>query len=113
MKADVILLEKNGQLGGDTVLNAGTLVATGSKFQKEFLKEDHDSPELLYEDIMRTGKNANDPAMVKVISETIGETVDWLIDEMGVPYDVAATQYPDHSANRQIGVVGRSPEFFR
>jgi len=112
MGADVILLEKNGQLGGDTVLNAGSLVATGSKFQKEFLKEYNDSSELLYEDIMRIGKHANDPAMVKIISETIGETVDWLIDEMGVPYDVAATQYPDHSANRQIGVVGRSPEFF-
>ena len=112
MGANVILLEKNGQLGGDTVLNAGSLVATGSKFQKEFLKEEHDSPELLYEDMMRVGKDANDPVLVKTISETIGETVDWLIDEMGVPYDVAATQYPDHSANRQIGVVGRSPEFF-
>ena len=110
--AKVILLEKNGEVGGDTALNAGTLIATGSKFQKEKLGEDKDSPELAYEDIMRVGKNANDPEMVTMITNSIGETVDWLVDEMNVPYDVAATQYPDHSANRQIGVVGRSPKFF-
>ena len=111
MGAKVILLERNGQLGGDTALNAGSLIATGSKFQKEFLKEENDSPELAYKDIMRIGKNVNDPAMVKMITETIGETVNWLINDMKVPYDVAATQYPDHSATRQIGVVGRSPKF--
>ena len=111
MGAKVILLERNGQLGGDTALNAGSLIATGSRFQKKVLGEENDSPELAYEDILRVGKNANDPALVDMITKTIGETVDWLIDEMKVPYDVAATQYPDHSANRQIGVVGRSPNF--
>ena len=110
--AKVILIEKNGQVGGDTALNAGTLIATGSKFQKEQLKETKDSPELAYSDIMRIGKNANDPVLVSMITKTIGKTVDWLIDDMKVPYNVAATQYPDHSANRQIGVVGRSPAFF-
>ena len=109
--ASVILIEKNGQVGGDTALNAGTLIATGSKFQTEKLKETNDSPELAYEDIMKVGKNANDPNMVTMITNSIGQTVDWLVDEMKVPYDVAATQYPDHSANRQIGVVGRSPKF--
>lgn len=110
--AKVILIEKNGEIGGDTVLNAGTLIATGSNFQKEKLNETNDSPELAYSDIMNVGLNANDPDMVKMITESIGETVDWLVDDMKVPYDVAATQYPDHSANRQIGVVGRSPVFF-
>lgn len=110
--AKVILIEKNGQVGGDTTLNAGTLIATGSKFQKEQLKETKDSPELAYSDIMRIGKNVNDPVLVSMITKTIGKTVDWLIDDMKVPYNVAATQYPDHSANRQIGVVGRSPAFF-
>ena len=110
--AKVILIEKNGQIGGDTALNAGTLIATGSKFQREQLKETKDSPELAYSDIMRIGKNVNDPVLVSMITKTIGKTVDWLIDDMKVPYNVAATQYPDHSANRQIGVVGRSPAFF-
>ena len=110
--AKVILVEKNDMVGGDTMCNAGTLIATGSKFQKEKLNETKDSPELAYEDIMRIGLNKNDPELVKMISESIGSTVDWLVDDMKVPYDVAATQYPDHSANRQIGVVGRSYAFF-
>lgn len=106
--AKVTLIEKNAALGGDTICNAGTLIATGSRFQKEVLGEKNDSPELAYADIMRVGKNKNDPAMVKMITESIGSTVDWLVDDLGIKYDVAATQYPDHSAKRQIGVVGRS-----
>ena len=113
MGKSVILVEKNDMVGGDTMCNAGTLIATGSKFQKEKLGENNDSPELAYDDIMRIGLNKNDPVLVKMITETIGSTVDWLVDDMKVPYDVAATQYPDHSANRQIGVVGRSYEFFQ
>lgn len=109
--ANVICIEKNGFIGGDTVLNAGTMIATNSRIQKEILKEEKDSTELVYQDIMRVGLEKNDPVLVKLISENIGECIDWLTDDLKIAYDAAATQYPDHSASRQIGVVGRSVSF--
>ena len=35
----VILIEKMPTIGGATVLNAGTLIATGSRYQREVMKE--------------------------------------------------------------------------
>jgi len=108
-----ILIEKMPYLGGDTILNAGTLIATGSRYQRDVMKETKDSPELAYKDIMHVGKNRNDPVLVKMVIEKAGSVVDWLIDDLKIPYGPAATQYPDHSASRQLGVTGRSPNFIR
>lgn len=109
--AKVILIEKMPVIGGATALNAGTLIATGSRYQREVMKETKDSPELAYKDIFRVGKNKNDPVLVKMVTERVGGVVDWLIYDMKIPYGPAATQYPDHSANRQLGVTGRSVNF--
>ena len=109
--ANVILIEKMPVIGGATALNAGTLIATGSKYQREVMKETKDSPELLYKDIFTVGKNRNDPTLVKMVTERVGGVVDWLIYDMKIPYGPAATQYPDHSANRQLGVTGRSVNY--
>ena len=46
-----------------------------------------------------------------MVTEKVGGVVDWLIYDMKIPYGPAATQYPDHSANRQLGVQGRSVNF--
>ena len=108
---DVILIEKMPVIGGATALNAGTLIATGSKYQREVMKETKDSPELAYKDIFTVGKNRNDPTLVKMVTERVGGVVDWLIYDMKIPYGPAATQYPDHSANRQLGVTGRSVNY--
>ena len=108
-----ILIEKMPYLGGDTILNAGTLIATGSRYQRDVMKETKDSPELAYKDIMHVGKNRNDPVLVKMVTEKAGSVVDWLIDDLKIPYGPAATQYPDHSASPQLGVTGRSPNFIR
>ena len=109
--ANVILIEKMPVIGGATALNAGTLIATGSKYQREVMKETKDSPELAYKDIFPVGKNRNDPVLVKMVTERVGGVVDWLIYDMKIPYGPAATQYPDHSANRQLGVTGRSVNY--
>ena len=111
--ANVILIEKMPMIGGVTALNAGTLIATGSRFQKESLKETKDSPELAAKDIFRVCKNRNDPLMVKQVTERVGGVVDWLVYDLKIPYGPAATQYPDHSANRQLGVTGRSVNFLK
>ena len=111
--ANVILIEKMPVIGGATALNAGTLIATGSRFQKESLKETKDSPELAAKDIFRVGKNRNDPVLVKQVTERVGGVVDWLVYDLKIPYGPAATQYPDHSANRQLGVTGRSVNFLK
>ncbi len=107
----VLLIEKMPMIGGATMLNAGTLIATGSRYQREVMKETKDSPALAEKDIMRIGKNRNDPVLVKMITHRVGGVVDWLIDDLKIPYGPAATQYPDHSANRQLGVEGRSVNF--
>ena len=109
----VILLEKMPEIGGVTQLNAGTLIATGSRYQREVMKETKDSPELAYKDIFRIGKNKNDPELVGMVTHKVGSVVDWLIDDMHIPYGPAATQYPDHSASRQLGVEGRSVNFLK
>lgn len=109
--AKVIMIEKMPVIGGATALNAGTLIATGSKYQREVMKETKDSPELAYKDIFTVGKNRNDPTLVKMVTERVGGVVDWLIYDMKIPYGPAATQYPDHSANRQLGVTGRSVNY--
>lgn len=109
--AKVILIEKMPVIGGCTALNAGTLIATGSRYQREVMKETKDSPELAYKDIFRVGKDRNDPVLVKMVTQRVGGVVDWLIYDMKIPYGPAATQYPDHSANRQLGVTGRSVNY--
>lgn len=109
--AKVLLVEKMPMIGGATILNAGTLIATGSRYQREVMKETKDSPELAAKDMMRVGKNQNDPVLVEMVTHKVGGVVDWLIDDMKIPYGPAATQYPDHSANRQLGVKGRSVNY--
>lgn len=111
--AKVILIEKMPAIGGDTQLNAGTLIATGSRYQREVMKETKDSPQLTYKDILKAGKYKNDKALAMMTAKKAGSVVDWLIDDLKIPYGPAATQYPDHSASRQLGVTGRSVNFLK
>ena len=48
-----------------------------------------------------------------MVGEKAGGVVDWLIYDLKIPYGPAATQYPDHSANRQLGVTGRSVNWLK
>ena len=77
------------------------------------MKETKDSPQLTYKDILKAGKYKNDKALAMMTAKKAGSVVDWLIDDLKIPYGPAATQYPDHSASRQLGVTGRSVNFLK
>lgn len=53
----VILVEKNGYLGGATILNGSNVTGTGSKVsEKIFGRDSEDSPQLLAEDVAKECK---------------------------------------------------------
>src|SRR5215218_5564979 len=67
----VVLLEKQPEVGGSTVLSGGAMAFAGTESQAEAGIED--SPELL-----RVGEHRNDPALVEVYVEAQLDTWRWL-----------------------------------
>ena len=76
--ASVILIEKTELLGGNTNYATAGLNAAGTSVQKKLGVED--SAELFYEDTMKGGKNRNNKALVKVLTEKSSAIVDWLLE---------------------------------
>ena len=73
MGQDVILVEKNGYLGGATILNGSNVTGTGSKVsEKIFGNDSEDSPELLAEDVARECKHTNYPDLTNLMVHNIG-----------------------------------------
>ena len=75
--AKVILLEKMGVTGGNTISATGGLNAAETKVQEKLGISD--SKEQFYQDTMKGGYNKNDPALVRKMVEKASETVDWLM----------------------------------
>ena len=78
--AKVVVFEKMGVLGGNTLRATGGLNAAATKYQAA--KGVADSPELFFKDTMKGGYNKNDPALVKLLSEKAVDSLDW-IESMG------------------------------
>jgi fumarate reductase flavoprotein subunit len=78
--ANVIVVEKNPFMGGNTNYATGGMNAAATKHQEAQGVED--SVELFYEDTMAGGHDKNDPELLKVFTETSASAIDWL-EEIG------------------------------
>lgn len=74
--AKVIVVEKNGFMGGNTNYATGGMNAAGTKYQEA--KGIQDSPELYYSDTMKGGHDLNNPDLLKTFTEKSAETLYWL-----------------------------------
>ena len=75
-KLKIIVLEKQGILGGNTNYSTGGINAAGTGAQEALGIKD--SPDLFYEDTMRGGKQKNIPALVRSFVDHAAATVSWL-----------------------------------
>lgn len=84
--AKVVVLEKLDRLGGSSVTSGGIVYGTGSQMNKDESIDGYHPEDMVayYND--RTGGDM-DVEMVTYWAEHSGESVDWLIDEMGVVFD--------------------------
>lgn len=110
MDKKVVVLEKNGYLGGATILNGSNVVGTGSKVSAELFGETakKDSPNRLVQDITRECRGTNYPMLSKLLANNIGRAVDFITEFANLTYQKAETQTVEHSVNRQIEMPSES-----
>ena len=76
--ADVVVFEKMGIPGGNTIRATGGINAAGTPYQEAAGIKD--SPDLFYADTMKGGYEKNDPALVRTLAEKSASSVAWLTD---------------------------------
>jgi len=74
---NIIVLEKQGIIGGNTNYSTGGINAAETEVQKNLGIQD--SKQLFYDDIMNGGKNENLPDLVRNFVEHAAGTISWLI----------------------------------
>lgn len=106
----VVLLEKNGYLGGATILNGSNVTATGSKTAEKVFGESakKDSPKQLAEDVRNESLHTNDETLTQIMAENIGAAIDFISDFAELNYGKAQTQTPEHSIDRQVELPSSS-----
>ncbi len=72
----IIVLEKQGILGGNTNYSTGGINAAGTEAQRALGIAD--SPDLFYDDTMAGGKQMNIPSLVRSLVDNAAPTVAWL-----------------------------------
>lgn len=79
--AEVVLLEKQAECGGSSVLSGGFFAFAGTDIQQA--AGINDSNELLYDDIRRAGQQQNDEALVRTYVENQIAAYRWVLQQGG------------------------------
>ncbi|WP_296227399.1 FAD-dependent oxidoreductase [uncultured Lactobacillus sp.] len=110
MGKKVVVLEKNGYVGGASILNGSNVTATGSKLAKKLFGSlaEEDSAQRLFNDITRECRGTNYPEMSHLLADNIGKAIDFITDFAGLTYQKAETQTIEHSVNRQVEMPSQS-----
>ena len=95
--AEVVLLEKMPQVGGNTLISGGEYAAPENDLQKEEGIED--SKELFANDVKEAG---GDPELIDVLADHATEDAYWLRDDIGVKWLDSLMFFGGHSVKRSL-----------
>lgn len=104
--SSVIILEKMNAPGGNSIISDGGIAAAGTEMQEKLAIKD--SPELMYQDMLKAGLSINYPDLVRQVTEKSSEVVQWSIDYLGVEYLDRLDIFGGHSVPRCLTPVGVS-----
>lgn len=83
----VLLLEKEPLIGGSSILSGGQWAVAETEIQQAKLV--NDSKEIFFGDMMRVGKNLNDPRLVSAFVEMSSRQYQWIRDQNIAPQSLA------------------------
>lgn len=93
----VLILEKEGEIGGSTVMSGGSFALAGTDIQEA--NSIADTPSLLFDDLRRYGGNENDPDVVRAYTENQADTYAWLRG-LGAKFAPTVRDSPGNSVRR-------------
>lgn len=94
----VVVLEKMMAFGGNSSISDGGIAAPGIDYQ--VAAGINDSPELMYEDLMKAGEGLNYPKLVRIVAENAQEAFLWARDKLGVKYLERVDIFGGHTVPR-------------
>ena len=104
--SSVIILEKMKGFGGNSTISDGVIAAAGTHRQAE--SNIKDTPQTMYDDMLKAGLGLNQPELVRVLTERSCETFQWTLDVLGVAYLNRIDQFGGHSVPRCYTTHNRS-----
>jgi fumarate reductase flavoprotein subunit len=97
--AQVFLVEKDKNPGGNTSLSQAMVPAAGTRLQVDAGVDD--SPQLMAEDILKYNGYESDPELTLHVARESAKLIHWLMDNLGIQFDlVTEFLYPGHSCYR-------------
>ncbi|WP_315785205.1 MULTISPECIES: FAD-dependent oxidoreductase [unclassified Bradyrhizobium] len=103
----VLVLERDAVPQGSTALSAGLIPAASTRWQTALGIDD--SPARFAADIMHKAHDEPDAVLVKLVTTTIGPTLEWLADRHQLPFSLVDNfTYPGHSRYRMHGLPSRA-----
>ncbi|CCD86964.1 putative Fumarate reductase/succinate dehydrogenase flavoprotein [Bradyrhizobium sp. ORS 285] len=103
----VLVLERDAVPQGSTALSAGLVPAAGTRWQTALGIDD--TPSRFADDIMHKAHDEPDAVLVKLVTTTIGPTLEWLADRHQLPLSLVDNfTYPGHSRYRMHGLPSRA-----
>ncbi len=91
--AKVVLLEKMARPDSTTSYSSGWIAGTKTKLQD---KDDPDTKEQFFQDLMEVSGGRSDPALMRVYADTAGDGINWLIDH-GMKFKIWPLPKPDYN----------------
>lgn len=105
--AQVLLLEKDRRVGGNTAMSTGMVPAAGTRFQRDGGIED--SAKIMARDILAMHQSGSNPEITQHLCGQSASLVEWLVDELGVTLEVVTEfNYRGHSRHRMHAPPDRS-----
>ena len=111
---DTIVLEKQAMMGGAFAMHGGWMLVTGSEVQKQ-AGVSEDSPNAMVHDFLANGHFKNDLAKLKLYAENVGPTVDWLVKDVGLKFDMkrGLQRQGEYVYDRVLYYEGNTPGIMR
>ena len=103
--ANVVVIEKTGIIGGNTIRSWAEIAAPNSWLQKEQGIEG-DSGEILANDMYVGGGKLAKKELLDVIGNNVMDDIYWLKDTIGVEYETYIVHEGGHTFKRNIDPVG-------